>query len=179
MKCEDFEQLLADALGDELAEADRAAFEAHLAECDACRQEYKSNAAAVQALKGMAGPQEVRVRREGERLIIEGPDTLSVVDAAQGMTDTVRPSHGRTERHMSAFLRYAASLLIAFVGGYALHAGLMLSTVDHPGQDSPGTSLVAQTETPTFQTELLRAHQRNPAGSGLSKCMMVLLSVQR
>ena len=179
MKCEDFEQLLADALGDELAEADRAAFEAHLAECDTCRHEYKSNAAAVQALKGMGGPQEVRVRREGERLIIEGPETLSAVDAAQGTIETVGPSHGRTERRMSALFRYAASLLIAFVGGYALHAGLMLSTADHPGQNGPGTPLVAQTETPTFQAELLRAHQRNPAGSGLSKCMMVLLSAQR
>lgn len=179
MKCENFEQLLADALGGELAEADQAAFEAHLAECDTCRQEYKSDSAAVQALKRMAGPQEVRVSREGERLIIEGPETLSVVDAAQGTAKTKGPSYGRTKRRMSAFLRYAASLLIAFVGGYALHAGLMLSTAGHPGQDNSGTSLVAQAETPTFQAELLRAHQRNPAGSGLSKCMMVLLSAQR
>jgi len=179
MKCEDFERLLADALGNELADADRAAFEVHLAECDGCRREYEGNAAALQALKRMVGPQEVRVRREGERLIIEGPETLSALDAAEGAPRMGGASRRRPERRAGSFLRYAASLLIAFVGGYALHAGLMLSTSDHPGTRSPEPLAVAQTEESTFQTQLLQAHRRNPAGSGLSKCMTVLLSAQR
>jgi anti-sigma factor RsiW len=39
MNCEEFEMLMADALGDELSPNDRPVFEAHLAECDCCRQE--------------------------------------------------------------------------------------------------------------------------------------------
>ena len=67
MNCEDVEMLLADALGDELADADRAAFEAHLAECERCRREYETTRAAVQSMRALPGPQRVTVRREGDR----------------------------------------------------------------------------------------------------------------
>ena len=179
MKCEDFEQLLADALGGELAEAERPAFEGHLAQCDACRREYEGNAAAVQALKGIVGPQQVRVRREGERLIIEGPEHSSVVDTARGMVKTVGPSYGRTEWRGRAFFRYAASVLLAFIGGYALHAGLMLSNSGPSAPGGSGPVVVAQVDKPTFQDELVQAYRRSPKGSDLSKCMMVLLSARR
>ena len=179
MKCEDFEQLLADALGGELAEADRLAFETHLAECDSCRREYESNTSAVHALKGMMGPQQVRVRREGERLIIEGPEYSSVVDAAGGTDSTARATYGHTRYPGGALFRYAAGLLLAFVGGYALHAGLMLSTSGPQEPGRLGPTPVVQADKPTFQDELVQAYRRNPEGSDLSKCMMVLLSTRR
>ena len=69
--CEDFEMLTADALGNELSEADRPAFEAHLAQCEKCRREYETASRTVSMMRALPGPTRVTIRREGDRLVID------------------------------------------------------------------------------------------------------------
>ena len=70
MNCEEFQMLLADTLGGELPDAQRPAFEAHIAECSQCRREYESMRETVCSLLSLPEPQPVRVRRVGGRLIL-------------------------------------------------------------------------------------------------------------
>mgnify|MGYP001570971063 FL=1 len=53
MKCDDFEMLMADALGAELAEADQSAFEGHLVVCAKCRDEYRRGLATLGAMRSL------------------------------------------------------------------------------------------------------------------------------
>lgn len=161
MNCEDFEPLLADALGDELSDADRAAFDAHLAECGRCRREYETTRAAVESLRALPGPRRVMVRREGDRLVIRG----------------VSPGGPRVPRWLTgAAFRYAASVLIAFAGGYALHAGLMIAEFGSSSGDRGRAPVVAPTPAPgdSFQEALLSVHERNPHFSDLAKCLIAM-----
>ena len=104
MKCQDFETLMADALGNELAPADQPIFEEHLAQCDACRHEYATACETLATMRRLPGPEPVTLHDNGARLGIE--------DAPTG-----------TRRPLRGAFRYAASGLIAFTAGYALHAG--------------------------------------------------------
>ena len=108
MKCQDFETLMADALGNELAPADQPTFEEHLAQCDTCRHEYATACETLATMRRLPGPEPVTLKHDGARLGIE--------DAPMG-----------TRRPLRGAFRYAASVLIAFTAGYALHAGLMVS----------------------------------------------------
>ncbi|MFH1111182.1 MAG: zf-HC2 domain-containing protein [Planctomycetota bacterium] len=159
MKCEDFQMLLADALGGELSDADRPAFQAHLAQCAPCRAEYESMSRAVRSLQALPEPRAVSVRRVGDRLILSEspPRTLAWL------------SHG--------LLRYAASVLIAFTAGYALRAGLT------PHEGKSGTTIVrvadAGSKRDSLQVAIAGAHLRNPGRSDLAKCLMAMYDVRR
>ena len=74
------------------------------------------------------------------------------------------------------FFRYAASVLIAFAAGYALHAGWMatdtLRRVEMPPREAseqkepePGSD---------FQGALAYAHNRSPSSSHLAKALMAV-----
>ena len=159
MKCEDFQMLLADALGGELSDADRPAFQTHLAQCARCRAEYESMSGAVRSLQALPEPRPVSVRRVGGRLILSEspPRTLTLF------------SHG--------LLRYAASVLIAFTAGYALRAGLT------PRDATSGTGVVqvadAGSKRDSLQVAIAGAHLRNPGRSDLAKCLMAMYDVRR
>ncbi len=162
MNCKDFDMLMADALGDELAEDDRTPFEAHLATCETCRREYESLKRTVDATRTLAGPRKVRVQHDGERLIIQPIDA-----------DALAVSHGpkRTALRSGGLLRFAASILIAFTAGYALHAGLMMADDARPHQ------LITQradTTPASVRGSLVTAHTRNPSRSSLAKCLATI-----
>ena len=190
MKCEDFQMLLADALGGELSDADRPAFEAHTAQCPRCRAEYESMSGAVRSLQALPEPQPVSVRRIGDNLILGvHPDTLGV------HPDTPLPLRGRGQgegvpgRTLSEssrgtatwfshrLLRYAASVLIAFTAGYALRSTLA------PRDDASGrpVALVANdgAKRGSLEGAIAGAHLRNPTRSDLAKCLIAMYDVRR
>ncbi len=203
MTCEDFEMLMADALGGELSPADRPVFEAHLAECEDCRREYESASKTVSTMRELPGPERLTIRREGDRLVID--------KAPARVLRSPWWSRG-------GVLRYAASILIAFTAGYALHAGLLLtgdtpsiqvaetdgqSGTKEPGTTETATIQVADTSrehgttepgivdtgavdagtspaaSPTnLQRALVNTHARNPSRSGLAKCLIAMANAK-
>lgn len=159
MNCEDFQMLLADALGGELSETDRPAFEAHVAHCATCRREYDSMSGIIGGLQSLPDPPNVSVRRAGGRLILS--------DSSRGTMAAL--SHG--------LLRYAAGLLIAFTAGYALRASLA------PRAVAPGGEVVqvadAGHKRGSLQVAIAGAHLRNPSRSDLAKCLSAMYEVRR
>ena len=167
MNCKDFEMLLADAWGDELTAADKAEFEAHLAECEACRREYETGRKALDAMRSLADPREVEIERRGPTLILHDPTA---------------PPRRRRRLFGGHLFRYAASILIAFAAGYALHSGMMLAELgkgdtiiarqDHEAADEyAGAEGASPAEGRSLQNALLTAHLRNPRRTTLAKCM--------
>lgn len=188
MNCEDFEMLMADALGGELASGDRPEFDRHLAECKACRTDFETSQRAIEEMRALPGTQKVTARREGNRLVIDAA-SLASVNAARSTTGgttlgassrrkKVRP--GRTLPDLPSWattpLRYAAGLLIAFTAGYALHAGLTLA-------DAARTSpiVINQPAPPgeSLQGSLAKAHARKPGRSNLAKCLIAMAATRR
>lgn len=107
MNCEQVEQLMADALGDELSESDRGPFNAHLADCPRCRAEYASNRRALDAMRSLPSPRQVGLRREGDRLIL---------------APAPQRAGAPTRRWAATAARYAAVIVLAFILGYAARA---------------------------------------------------------
>ena len=159
MNCEDFQMLLAESLGGELSDAQRPAFEAHIAECSQCRREYESMRETVCSLLSLPDPQPVRVRRVGGRLILG------------------ESSRGAMAAFSYGLLRYAAGLLIAFTAGYALRAALT------PRDAAPRVGVVqvadAGSKRDTLQFAIAGAHLRNPARSDLAKCLSAMYDTRR
>ena len=153
MTCEDFERLLPDALGGELTEADLHLLDAHVSQCAACRTEYDSLQATIGRLGELSAPRSARMRREGDRVIL--------------LDDTGRKRSLSKRLAFGAF-RYAASVLIAFTAGYALHAWLMMADV------AKTASPLERQGGRTFQVAVASAHLRNPTGSDLAKCMSAI-----
>ena len=173
MNCQEFELLMADALGDELSPQDRPAFEAHLSGCDRCRREYESSRATVSAMRSVSDTERVRVWREGSRLVIEGPSWAT--RGAPATDQRVRLAR----RPVSNLFRYAAGLLIAFICGYGLHAAM---TVNHAARLAKGPDRVAprapsDTSTDqgsTFQAVFASRYMGSPARSDLAKCLLAM-----
>lgn len=159
MKCEDFQMLLADALGGELSDAQRPGFEAHVAECSQCRREYESMRETVCSLLSLPEPQPVRVRRVGGRLILSESSPGAMVAFSHGL------------------LRYAAGLLIAFTTGYALRA--TLTPRDNAIRDGVVQVADAGSKRDTLQLAIAGAHLRNPARSDLAKCLSAMYDTRR
>jgi anti-sigma factor RsiW len=170
VNCEDFEKLLADAWGDELTAADKAEFEAHLARCEACRREYETGRQALDALRSLSAPREVEIERRGPTLILHDPTA---------------PPRRRRRLFGGHLFRYAASILIAFAAGYALHSGMMLAELgrsdaiialqdDKPQDEYTGAEPASPAENRSLQNALLTAHQRNPKRTNLAKCMIAM-----
>lgn len=179
MNCQEFEILMADALGDELSPADRPAFEAHLAQCARCREEYESAGRAVETMRTLPGPRRVNVRREGDRLVIEEPRS-----AGLGERGTSRRSRFAFSRFRGVF-RYAASVLIAFTAGYAVHAGLMVTDagrqtlVQVPLTPEENTAQKPTTPGRDFRSAIVSAATGKPSRSDLAKCLVAMAGVQR
>ena len=161
MDCKDFEALLADAVGGELADADRPMFENHLASCAQCRRQYESLIGTVNVMQTLPTPMDVTVTRRGAQLII---------------TEARTPTSNRRAWFSRGLLRYAASVLLAFIAGYALHAGVGST----PGGPQPETQarIHEVSSSPktrgTVRTALVDAYRRNPQASTLAHCMAAL-----
>jgi anti-sigma factor RsiW len=162
MNCEDFETLMTDALGDELAPADRPAFTAHLAGCERCRHEYESARDTLITMRELPGPPAVNVRRVGNRLVIGEPRHPSRFIA----------------RLTSAAFRYAAVILIAFCVGYGVRVQLGPDGTPQEHRAPSGETRRSDGRLPgdEFQTVLAGAHRRNPNRSDLAKCLDALFA---
>ena len=167
MNHEQFELLMADALGDELTGEDRAAFEAALAAHADWKQEYETAQRTLGCLAELGAPKRVVARREGDALIIEPRTTKTVAS---------KPVRG--------VWRYAAAVLIAFTAGYALHATLVLQEGVRPQEsivknvvqpDAPGVRATpAGGDSGTFEAALFKTHARKPSRSSLAKCLIAV-----
>jgi len=190
MNREEFEQRMADALGGELSEQDRADFEAALAEDEAWRREYDEALRTLDVLGTLSGPAQLRASRDGDRLVIE-----------PAPTQPPRVSTGTG----SGRWRIAAAILMAFTAGYAAHAVLVLSEGVNPqrqvvqsaedigvpeeadrnggpdarrpdirGSDMRGRDRRALDGAESLQSALVRAHAQRPSSSTLAKCMIAV-----
>ncbi len=175
MHCEDFEMLMADALGNELAASERPAFSAHLDKCPRCRQDYESALEAVGMMRELPGPQHVTVRREGDRLVIDQRRATGF--SLRGGWRELKPA----TRLGRGLLRYAASVLIAFAAGYMVHAGLMVTGAGRPGPIpvGQGTETGLPESDGGLQGALVDAHDRSPSSSNLAKCLMAMARGRR
>ena len=107
MNCQDFETLLADALGDELGSADRVAFDNHLKQCAQCRRDYESATKTIGAMRSLPDHPAIPIERIGDRLVI---------GAASGSA----PSRRFRFRRAAPI---SAAIALAFASGYlARHA---------------------------------------------------------
>ena len=180
MNCKEFENLLADAVGDELSDEDRARFESHIASCETCRREFASLASAVTQLGTLPAPPQVSIRHEGGRLVIG-----DAVDGA-GRAASV------PTRRPSGMLRFAASILIAFTAGYGMHAGMMMygeasgvPVVGVDGNTRLGGDEPASVAAPahgarmghrhgSFRAAFAQAHLAAPGQPALAQCLMAM-----
>lgn len=159
MSCADYEQLLAEALGDELSAADAVRLDEHLRECAACRQEFAQGTAAVAALRRLPRAEHVPER---------------ALDRGAGFRTGGQVGRSAGVRWMQPALRYAAVVIMAFTAGYAWKG-----RTSPPGQAADVSDMVVDPPSrgaKSFESALARAYRQNPAGSDLAKCMSALLS---
>lgn len=163
MNCDEIQLLMADALGGELSASNRARLESHLAECPRCRKDLASSRDALDEIRTMPAPVRVRLRREGRHFVAE-PIVGSGFSA-------------NLWQRTSAWRR-AASIIIAFTAGYALHAGLMLTRTGPavPSQKTQHVTSTAASRDDSFDKALVLAHQRNPLRSDMAKYMGALFT---
>ena len=156
MNCDKFEMLLADAIGEELADTDRTTFEGHLAMCEKCREEYRTAIATVRTLRTL--PSTTRVSSAIDRDV--------ALPFASGAVKT------RYVRPWVRVMRYAASVLLAFTAGYGAHG---LGGADF---SSPSTVVfqtgVGAAERPTFGKALAGNFRRDRGRSDLARGLIAM-----
>ncbi len=158
MNCEGFETLLADAIGEELADTDRAAFEGHLAMCERCREEYRTAIATVRTLRTLPGATRVSSAIDG--------DVGAALPFASGAVKT------RSVRPWARVMRYAASVLLAFTAGYGAHG---LGAADRsPSSTVVVDSVGAAAERPTFGAALAVSYLRDRGRSDLARGLIAM-----
>ena len=180
MNCEQFESLLADALGDELSAADRPAFDEHLRACARCRREYESSSAVLSAMRSLPGPSIVSVD-------VRWSDGVPFARVAW-------TTKKRVTLRWSAALRYAAAIVIAFAAGYFYRAErvslavkpgvgptmLTRSSNERGVPDVPGNrEQFAHASPRSFEAALAGAHLQDPSRSDLAKCMIAMFATSR
>lgn len=180
MNCEQFESLLADALGEELSPANRPAFEEHLRACERCRGEYESSSAALSAMRSLSGPSMVSM---------DVGENHGVPFARVAWT-----TQKRVTLRWPAALRYAAAIVIAFGAGYLYRAEqpLLTATPDvgptatvgaidvHGVLGAPSDrELLAHASPRSFEAAFAGAHLQNPSRSDLAKCMIAMFATPR
>jgi anti-sigma factor RsiW len=167
MKCEDFEMLMADALGDELAEANRGEFEEHLGECARCRAEYEAGRATVRRMQAVDGPAVM-----AKPTVPVGSGGLRLAAASGG-----GPRASRSFIQLAPLLRYAAVIAVAFIAGYGVRDASIGAS---PGRealrvlDSQAAAGGASGDQRSFESALTSVYRRRPAGSDLGKVMSAL-----
>ena len=180
MNCEQFEDLLADALGGELSSVKRAGFDGHVRDCARCRREFESASAAISAMRSLPGPPVEAAAVGRDRL-------ASAAESAPWMN---REPNFR----LPPILRYAAVIALAFIAGYVVRASMTraISTRDiHPDSLVESRSRVETPESPritdrfalahpqSFEAAFAGAHLRDPSRSDLAKCMVAMFGTHR
>jgi len=160
MNCNDARGLMADALGGELSEADRSAFDSHCEACRQCRRDYETAALALDAMRSLPAPQHVQLRHKGRAFVAERPAVFSQL---------------RRRATGWSLWRHAASVLVAFSAGVAVHAGWVAVRADRPAS----SDLQAVRREGGFDRALVAAHSHNPRSSDLTKCMAALFPTNR
>ncbi len=168
MKCEEFEMMIAESLGSELAESDRPALEAHLAECPRCREELRAAEGLLLTMRSIPGP-------TGQEVFGGRPESIGSSDPR------FQESSAWILRKSVPLLRYAAIILAAFGAGYFVRSTNV--SMERDGVDHAATvDSIARKARPdpdgnemrTFEAALSGAYRRNPGGSDLAKCMRAL-----
>lgn len=159
MKCHEIQELIADALGNEIAGENQTVLDRHLAECGDCRREFERAQVSLRAMRSLAEPPSVAVMRTGGQLVI-GTNVESRV---------------RTGVRVFSWMRFAACILIAFVAGY-LAATNEANTDDlravAPVHRGPTICLAAPGA--SLESAIASVHQRHPNESPLTKCLLAM-----
>ncbi|MFQ5413948.1 MAG: anti-sigma factor family protein [Phycisphaerae bacterium] len=189
MNCDDVQRLMADAVGDELAPADEAAFLVHVAGCAACRDAYDRHRGAVAILRRVTGP---------PRVTSQPRATVVSPERRRGRTRSAHPMATRWTR----VLGYAASVVVAFLLGHGIRTGPEhTGIVDNhdadsvpvasagPATDSATSPSITSTTPPGgaatrapvgtrrgFRAALAVVHRRHPGRSDLAKGLIALFS---
>ena len=157
MNRERFDELLADALGGELSPADQADFDAFLKADANARAEYETLRAAMGNMRQLDAPARVSVSRQGDRLVLD------------------RSARSKTPVQSTGRFSLAASVLIAFLGGYLLHAGLMLSRDAGTAPPDPTAVIVEAPEpAPSLRSALASVHAEHPDYSDFAKLAIAM-----
>jgi anti-sigma factor RsiW len=190
MKCDDFEVMLAEALGGELSDADRPLFERHLAGCAVCRSDYESGLATVARLRGLPAADAERALVDAARMAEEAAGSPGSFAHQVALTPDPSPK-GRggvgprpipmpRKRWGFAGLRYAASVVIAFSAGYAVNGlggtkGAGEGSMQPAMFESPAKEQLASA---TFGAAYAETYQRQPSRSELSRCLTAVFGKQ-
>ena len=154
MSNDELNDLLADYLGGELGEEQRAAVERRLAADPALAQEVASLRGALDALRALDEP-----------------------SAAPAALDEA-PAMAAAGRRPAAVLRYAAAILIAFAIGYVVRDRRPGAPVEPPlagGGSGSRTAVVVG----DWRQDAAEAYVRSPRKSGLARSLMALAHAQR
>ncbi|MCB9852200.1 MAG: zf-HC2 domain-containing protein [Phycisphaerales bacterium] len=146
MDCRTFESLLADAIGGELGDSDRAAFESHADACENCRREYRSLASTMNLVRDRIGTIDAQSNRHGR--------------------ETSAKARSSSRR---AIFRYAAIIAIAFLAGYALRGIDTAQPAAVPGRKDVEARAI------TVHEQIAVAHRRMPEASMFAKSMLAVL----
>lgn len=164
MSCSDFQELISDALGNEISDADRATLDRHLATCTACRTEFQRSCASLAALRAFGPPPEVTILRNGDRLTME----------------PLRKTRLRRAAVSRQWLRYAACIVFAFIAGYFVAAGresaglLKHGHLVHQESPSPSQRDLTRPAGTTLEAAIAAVHLQHPDESPLTKCLLAL-----
>jgi len=162
MNCSDVESLLPDAWGGELTEHDQKALNDHIVVCHRCQEEYTSGQSAVALARRIPGPQAAQL----------------TMQRGQWGVATLRTSvESSFPRRLGRF-RFAASIFLAFVAGYAFHAGLILmNPASRPSDEYRApTPVIAEVggRSRSLQATLVSMYRQNPGASQLANGMMAV-----
>ncbi|MHC5108435.1 MAG: anti-sigma factor [Planctomycetota bacterium] len=171
MSREEFDNLLADALGGELDDERAARFQTLLDGSEEFHREYESLQTTLTQFSALAGPVKVSmadafINTQGGESGGESPGG----PAPESRTYPIkRPGH---------WMRYAASILAAFTCGYGAHAGLMLFADSDQGSQSevvvdgsPAPDSVKE----SVEERMFREYRRNHDRPEFARCMVAML----
>lgn len=161
MNCHEAELRVADALGGELSDHDRRELDAHLAGCDACRDELARGEQVLGVMRTSISAPTINLQREGDRLVLS------------------RRVH--RPRFVAAMLKYAAVIGLSFLGGVALDGRMLGGSSTQPiaSRGTPASVSSATARTRSVESALVAAYQRNPRQPDLAKCMVAVLGASR
>ncbi len=151
MNCQDFETLLADALGDEMGSADRVAFDNHLKQCAECRRDYESATRTIGAMRSLPDHPAIPIERIGDRLVI---------GAASGSAQSRRLRFRRA-------VPIAAAIALAFASGY-LARNAQSTTNDATDIVANAGQSMEPPRSASLESVLADALARNPQRSPLA-----------
>lgn len=174
MNCEKMEDLMADCLGGEATPADRERLEAHLIDCDRCRREYESSRGLLDQLQALRD--------------------VAPVERDWSAWQATPATHANPIplRSATRWLRFAASVLVAFFAGYAASSlqknpgqAVETATPEIRGLDrSPFRArapqqAVADAADGSFGSAWLRARLSAPGRSDFAACLLAMRESHR